>query len=103
MLEKHVLLARIFVRGVCFLLGVGHIPVEDSTDEGGDEGGTGLCTQHCLAQREHEGHVTVDALRFQHFARRDALVRTRQLDQNAVPVINHCVLLRKTKYKTIVE
>ena len=48
--------------GSVLLLVVGLVPVEDTTNEGGDEVGAGLSTGDGLDSREDEGQVAVDAV-----------------------------------------
>ena len=53
--------ARVLLLGVR-LAGRGLVPVEDTTDEGRDEVGTGLGGGNGLGKGEHEGQVGVDAV-----------------------------------------
>mmetsp|Transcript_55277 Transcript_55277/g.131288 ORF Transcript_55277/g.131288 Transcript_55277/m.131288 type:complete len:336 (-) Transcript_55277:8-1015(-) len=58
------------------------VPVEDTADEGRDEGRLRLGTCHRLVEVEEEGHVAGDPLLLQNACRLDALPGRRDLDQD---------------------
>jgi hypothetical protein len=51
----------VFLFGIC-LSGLGLVPIEDTSDEGGDEESSGLGGGDGLDLREHEGEVDIDAV-----------------------------------------
>lgn len=59
-------------------------PVEDTADEGRDEGDTGLGTGDGLAETEEEGQVAVDALKLELLGSLDTLPGGGDLDENAL-------------------
>ncbi len=67
------------------LLGRGLVPVEDTTDEGGDEESTGLGGGDGLGEGEEESEVAVDAvIPLQNLGGLDTLPGGGNLDQDAI-------------------
>lgn len=74
----------VLLGGVVALVG-GLVPVENATDEGGDEEGTGLGGGNGLNQGEEQGKVAVDlVLRLEDVGGLDALPGGGDLDEDAV-------------------
>ena len=67
------------------LLGRGLVPVENTTDKGGDQESTGLRGGDGLGEGEEESEVAVDAvIPLQNLGGLDALPRGGNLDQDAI-------------------
>ena len=76
--------ARIFCRRVLFLIGVGFVPVEDTTNERRNQEDARFGASTSLSEGEQQGQVAVDAFFFQLLSGANALPGGSQLDQNTI-------------------
>jgi len=75
--------ARIFCRRILFLIGVGFVPVEDTTNERRNQEYARFCTGARLSEGEQQRQVTVDAFFFQLLGSANTLPGGSQFNQNA--------------------
>ena len=79
--------SRVSLTRVILVLVVSLVPVQDSTNEGGDQGDLGLSTSDGLAETEQEGKVAVDVLLLLEVSSGlDTSVGRSNLDKNSVLV-----------------
>jgi hypothetical protein len=78
-LNTRVLFASVVGAGLVLL-----VPVEDTADEGRNEGGTGLGTSNRLTEAKEESEVAVDTLLLEFACSLDTLPGGRDLDQDAI-------------------
>lgn len=78
-LNTRILLVLVSGSGLVLL-----VPVQNTADEGRDEGDTGLSTSHSLAKAEQESEIAVDlVVAFEFTASLDTLPGGSDLDENA--------------------
>lgn len=78
-LDTRILLVLVSRSGLVLL-----VPVQNTTDEGRDEGDTSLSTSHGLAKTEQEGEIAVDlVVAFEFTGSLDTLPGGGDLDENA--------------------